>query len=245
MIKCTFDGGFEFNKVHGFYGLHSMYPSDFYEDKGQTLEGTKYWLFIDIPEEIGKRKHEVKLAKKKGIKIISLFYDESRFPFVDKLVDEKLIDKFILFDKKYQNRFPIDTFISDFYVDESVFPLFNKDKNGKMCYFGNRLFDKVLPKDCKYIRGKNLKELYEIACIHSKGYVPSTGKGENGGIGYQNKAKFIEMILCGLKTECQKGIETINYEKYKNKKITEDDIKEICKINIKVRHDIFKQITSL
>jgi len=245
MIKCTFDGGFEFNKVHGFHGLSSMYPSDFYEDKGQTLDGTKYWLFIDMPELIGRRKEEVKSAKEQGIKIISLFYDESRFPFVDTLVAEELVDMFILFDKKYKDRFSVHTYISDFYLSETPFPVFNNERNGKQCYFGHKLFGRTFPDKCKHIRGNTIKDVYYMASMHSKGYVTSEGKGEAGEVAYQNKAKYLEMLFCGLQVECQNGIETFNYEQYKNRKITESDIEEMRKINNKVKSDIFKQITSL
>jgi len=245
MIKCTFDGSFEFNKVHGFHGLHSIYPLDFYEDKGKTLEGTRYWLFIDMPEEIEKRKNEVELARKQGIKIVSLFYDEARFAIVDKLIEEGLVDKLILFDQQYENRFSIDTFVSDYYVEDSMFPELNKDRNGKMCYFGHKSFERSLPKKCKHISSHTLKGLYEIASIHSKGYVASTGRGEGGNIIYHNKAKYIEMLFCGLDVECQKGINTINYEQYKNREITEVEFEEIHKINTRVRCEILNQIKKL
>ena len=245
MIKCTFDGGFHFNKTHGFQGLQSMYPSDFYEDKGQTLVGTKYWLFIDMPEEIGRRQAEVKLAKKDGIKVISLFYDESRFPFVDGLVGEGLIDMFILFDKKYQNRFSTPTYISDFYLLETPFPPFNGDSNGKQCYFGHKLYGRTLPTECDHINGNTLEDVYSTASTYSKGYVTSEGKGERGEVVYQNKAKYVEMLFCGLQVECQNGVETFNYEQYKNREITEDDINEMRIINNKEKSDVYNQITSL
>lgn len=245
MIKCTFDAGFHFNKTHGFQGLQSMYPSEFYEDTGQTLEGTKYWLFIDMPEEIGRREVEVRLAKEQGVKIISLFYDESRFPFVDRLVSMGLIDMFILFDKKYQDRFPISTYISDFYLLETPFPLYNKERNGKQCYFGHRLYGRTLPPECEHVMGDTLEDVYSLSSTHSRGYVTSEGKGERGEVVYQNKAKYVEMLFCGLQVECQNGVETINYEQYKNKEITEDDLVEIHKTNDKIKRDVFKQITSL
>lgn len=244
MIKCTFDSGFHFNKTHGFQGLQST-SSDFYEDKGQTLVGTKYWLFIDMPEEIGKRQVEVKLAKKEGIKIISLFYDESRFPFVDGLVNMGLIDMFILFDKKYQDRFPIPTYISDFYLSETPFPPFGGERNGEQCYFGHKLYGRTLPVECNHINGSTLEDVYRTASTHSRGYVTSEGKGERGEVVYQNKAKYLEMLFCGLQVECQNGVETFNYEQYKNKVITKDDLRMMYRINNMVKHDIYKQITNL
>ena len=245
MIKCTFDGGFHFNEIHGFYGLHSVSPTEFYKDEGQTLDGTKYWLFIDMPETIGSRKMEVELAKKQGIKIISLFYDESRFPYVDRLVSENLIDMFILFDKKYQNRFPVTTYISDFYLSESSFPPFNVIRNGEQCYFGHKLFGRTLPIKCNHIVGDTLENVYRIASAHSRGYVTSEGKGERGEVVYQNKAKYLEMIFCGLQVQCQNGVDTINYEKYKDKVITKDDLNEIHEINNKVKHGVYNQIVNL
>jgi hypothetical protein len=244
MIRCTFDGSFEFNRIHGFGGLKSIDPDNIYEDKGQLLKGTKHWLFIDMPETIERRKEEVKAARQKGIKIISLFYDEARFPLVDRLISEGVIDKLILFDKQYRDRFDIDVFVSDYYVEDSAFPEFHDDRNGKMCYFGHKSFDRELPDKCKHIIGANFQQLYQMASHHSRGYVASTGKGENGGIIYHNKAKFIEMLFCGLQVECQDGINTINYEEYKNKKITKESLEDLRQINHKVRVGLLSQITN-
>lgn len=245
MIKCTFDDSFEYNKLHGFHGLKEIYPSDFYEDRGVTLTGTKYWLFIDMPEVINSRKLEVIEAKKRGIKIISLFYDEARFPIVDHLISENLIDKLILFDKQYKDRFSINSYVSDYYLSDSVFPDFNMDRNGKMCYFGHKQFNRTIPQGCEHIGGRSLGELYLTASKYSKGYVASTGRGEKGNTIYHNKGKFLEMLFCGLRVECQNGLETINYEQYKNKKILESDIIDLRKINNEVRNNIFTQITNL
>lgn len=245
MIKCTFDPSFEFNHVHGFLGLYSINPYAFYEDRGQTLPDTKIWLFIDMPETILQRKHEVIQAKKLGIKIISLFYDEARFPVVDLLIEQGLVDKLILFDDQYRNRFNIPTFISDYYVSEVPFDFEPQQRNGKMCYFGHKLYDRILPKSCKHISAPTLKETYQIASIHSKGYVASTGKGEHGQIIHHNKAKFIEMLFCGLQVECQMGINTLNYEHYKNKEITSSDLSTIRYINTRVREELFRQITNI
>jgi hypothetical protein len=245
MIKCTFDGSFEFNKIHGYYGLHSIKPEYFYEDKGQTLDNTKYWLFIDMPEEIGVRKNEVILAKKQGIKIVSLFYDESRFPFVDTLINENLIDMIILFDKKYQDRFPISTYISDYYLLDTHFPDYKEERNNRQCYFGHKLYGRNIPETCEYVRGNTLKDVYEIISTYSKGYITTEGKGEENDITYQNKAKFLEMIFCGLQVECQNGIETINYDKFKNKKITGNDLIELHKINNMVKLKLIEKIINL
>ena len=245
MIKCTFDSSFEYNKIHGFYGLKEMFPSYFYEDTGKTLRGTKYWLFIDTPEAINDRKNEVIKSKKQGIKIISLFYDESRFPAVDRLISEGLIDKLILFDKQYKDRFRLDTYVSDYYLSDSVFPDFEEPRNGKMCYFGHTLYDRSLPKACRRIYEKSLSELYNKASKYTKGYVATTGAGENGGIIYHNKAKFLEMLFCGLQVLCQDGLNTINYEKFKNKEISKSDLKELHKINKFVKKKIYREIIKL
>jgi hypothetical protein len=64
-------------------------------------------------------------------------------------------------------------------------------------------------------------------------------------ITYQNKAKFLEMIFCGLQVECQNGIETINYDKFKNKKITGNDLIELHKINNMVKLKLIEKIINL
>lgn len=245
MIKCTFDSSFEYNYLHGFRGLYDMYPFSFYQDNGKTISGTKYWLFIDMPEVIDFRRKEIIEAKKENIKIISLFYDEYRFPTVDHLISENLIDKLILFDKQYSNRFNIDSYVSDYYLSDSIFPTFKDIKNGKMCYFGHKKFNRVLPQDCDYIVNNSLEELYEKASNYTKGYVFSTGKGEDGGIIYHNKGKFLEMLFCGLYVECQKGLNTINYEQFKNTKIEKSDIETLCEINRKVKESIYQEIIKL
>jgi hypothetical protein len=245
MIKCTFDPSFEFNYTHGFKALKNINPFAFYQDKGQTQPDTKYWLFIDMPETILQRKFEVTLAKVQGIKIIAMVYDEARFPLVDLLISQGLVDKLILFDGQYRNRFNIPIFISDYYVNPDVFPALQSHRNGKMCYFGHQLYDRILPQNTDYIKKDTLEEVYLKASQYTKGYVASTGKGEHGGIIHHNKAKFIEMLFCGLKVECQMGINTLNYEHYKNKQITVDDLNSIYYINTRVREELFRQITNI
>ena len=245
MIKCTFDSSFEYNKLHGFYGLYELQPTLLYEDKGVTLEGTEYWLFIDMPEVIDTRKQEVIKAKEQGIKIISLFYDEARFPIVDRLISENLIDKLILFDKQYENRFIIDSYVSDYYLLDKVFPTLNENKNGKMCYFGHKQLGRVLPQGCEHIGGRSLSELYQTVSNYSKGYAASTGMGEKGNTIYHNKGKFLEMLFCGLQVECQNGLNTLNYEEFKNKEITKFDIEVLKQINNKVKEDILQEIIKL
>lgn len=247
MIKCTFDRSFPFNYEHGFLALKQhadeFGDAELYEDQGETIDGTKVWLFIDMPETIKARKAEVKEAKKQGIKIVSLFYDPARFPLVDQLIAEGLIDELILFDKNHRGRFPIPTFISDYYVNASLFPQFKEERNGKMCYFGHLQVDRELPAKCKHIKMDDFKALYEAASYHSKGWCPSSGKDEQGGILHHNKAKFIEMLFCGLEGECQKGIDTLNYNFYRGRKIDMGDVYQMSFINARVINELIKQIT--
>ena len=53
------------------------------------------------------------------------------------------------------------------------------------------------------------------------------------------------MIFCGLQVECQNGVDTINYEKYKDKVITKGDLNEIYEINNKVRYGVYNHIVNL
>ena len=161
---------------------------------------------------------------------------------MDQLISDKLIDKIILFDKKYENRFSIDTLISDYYLSDMKFPDFNEERNGEMCYFGHKKYERYLPKDCVHISKNSLQGLYKEASLYTKGCVFSTGKGENGDLIYHNKAKFLEMIFCGLEVEYQEGINTINYEEYKNKKILKSDLNDLSEINNKVKSDIYNFI---
>lgn len=239
MVRCTLDLSFEYNVVHGYYSIFDL-DNRFYLDNGDFIPNTDTWLFIDMPERVVDMSDEVLLAKSEGVKIVLLFYDEIRFPIVDYLIDVGLIDKIILFDKKYQYRFPIETYISDYYVNEKAFPMNITKKYYDRCYFGSILADRIKP-GLKYIRTKHFDKLYRFVSEYKNAYAPSATDC-NGDIIHYNKGKFIEYLFCRMNVECGEGIKTINYENYKSIDIDDRLFEEIRVINKSVIEKLIKEI---
>ena len=237
MVKCIVDN-FPFNRQH-FFNTIKKFDNIFYE--GDIKEGTTHILFIDLPENALNMISEIKHYKSLGIEIVYSFYDPYRFDYVDRLINMNLVDKLILFDKKYINRFNVKTYISDYFVNEDLFPI-NKvyPIYDKKCYFGN-LINRNLDDNTDHLVIENFETLYKKVQEYKKMVVFDIGRLIDGTIIHHNKAKYIESLMCGIPVECDEFIKTINYEQFKN--FIDIDIDQIRDINKKVIKDfinIFK-----
>lgn len=235
MIKCFVDD-FPFDRLHFF---NSLKKYGFYE--GELKPNTTHILFIDTPERSINMINELMYYKSLNIKIVFAFYDEARFRVVDELIKIGVVDKLILFDKQYQNRFDIDTYISDYFVNEELFPITKSEPiYDKKCYYGN-LINRVLDDNTEYIEIESFEDLYKKIQEYKKFVVIDVGRSENGyGIIHHNKAKFVESLMCGVPTECDSGIKTINYDKFIN--MENIDINEIREINRRVINDFVNNL---
>lgn len=237
MVKCIVDE-FPFNRQHFFNTIKKN--KIFYE--GNLRENTTHILFIDIPENAFNMIDEILYYKSLGIEIVYSFYDPYRFNYVDKLIEINLVDKLILFDKKYKDRFNIDTYISDYFVNEDLFPV-NKIENiyDRKCYFGNLLNNRNLDDNTDHLIIDEFEILYKKVQQYKKVVVFDTGRLMDGTIINHNKAKFIESIMCGVPAQCDKYIDTINYNTFlNNDNISIELIRNINQKVIKDFINIFK-----
>ena len=237
-----------FNRKHIFSSLSKI--SNFYE--GDFQPNTTHILFIDLVENVLGMKEYVLDMKKSNIKIIVSFFDEARFKITQDCIDLGLIDKLILFDKQYQFRFPnTPTYISDYFLNQDLFPIKYKESSSLCCYFGHNTYDRNLPNSIiKIVDLTKYENLYETVQEFNGVLVFDTGRSECGEkIIHHNKAKAIEALMCGVNAYCQSGINTINYnnyiskyESYKNPISIEFDQKEIFELNKKVIYNFISEI---
>jgi len=237
MVKCIVDD-FPFNRQHFFNTIKKM-DNIFYE--GDIREGTTHILFIDLPERALNMISELKYYKSLGIEIVYSFYDPYRFDCIYELINMNLVDKLILFDKQYINKFNVKTYISDYFVNEDLFPI-NKiyPLYDKKCYFGN-LIERKLDDNTEHLVIVEFEDLYKKVQEYKKLVVLDIGRLSDGTIIHYNKVKYIEALMCGVTAECQEFIKTLNYEKFKDS--IDIDINVIRDINrrvIKEFIDIFK-----
>lgn len=223
--KFSDDPNLCFSRQHMFIPLTQY--GNFYE--GEFRKDTTHILFIDIVENVLKNKDYILEKKNKGVKIIAAFFDEARFGVADICIRLNLIDKLILFDKQYKDRFNIDTYISDYFLNENLFKLKIKSDSKNICYFGHNLYNRYLPNIVTKIEVSNYIELYEKVQEFNGVLIFDTGKSECGfKIIHHNKAKALEALMCGVNAYCQDGIKTINYNNYLK---TTSDIKDIPNVS--------------
>jgi len=155
----------------------------------------------------------LKPVKDKGIKVVICVYDPARFPYLDPLID--YFDKIILFDQKFKNRFPIPTYISDYFLNEELFSKPPESYGNKVCYFGH-LNDRDLPEGVVHIKSDSLKALYKNVQNFNGVYVFDIGNDEKGERGkmHHNKAKAIEVLMCGRNVYAMDRIKTKAYDKF-------------------------------
>ena len=234
MVKCIVDN-FPFNREH-FFNAIKNFDSIFYE--GDLKEGTTHILFIDLPENAFNMVNELEHYKSLGIQIVYAFYDPFRFECIDTLIGMDLVNKLVLFDKKYSNRFSVETYISDYFVNEDLFPINKVDpKYDKKCYFGH-LMNRNLDDNTDHLSIQDFKLLYKEVQQYKKAVVFDVGILSDGTIIHHNKAKYVECLMCGVPAECGDSIKTINYEQFSN--ATDININQIRSINREVIKDFTK-----
>jgi hypothetical protein len=217
-IRCII-GQFSPNQELCFSHQHIYLSLKKYADcyTGPLQEDTTHVLFIDGIENVISMKSEVLLMKEKGIKVISAFYDEPRFKIADVCIEQNLVDKLILFDKQYKERFDFSVYISDYFVNEDLFPQQLESHNENTCYFGHLLYNRVMPSGCNKITDNtNYINFYNIIKEYNGCVVFDTGRSEDSDkvIVHSNKAKVLEALMCGVNAYCQSGVKTKNYDRF-------------------------------
>ena len=188
---------------------------------GGFQEGTTHMLFLDVIQNVLKMRDEVEFVKKKGVKIVATTFDPANFADTDTIIANNLIDKLILFDEQYKDRFNFNVAISDYFLLQDLFPPPYVGKQEGVCYFGHLLkvyerhneYNLPLIEDFGSYQGLYQKvQKYNGVCVYD------TGKGElPNQVIHHNKAKAVEALMCGVNAYCQDGIRTKNYDKYLKK----------------------------
>lgn len=209
----------------------------------QFPNDTTHYLMMDVDGRLDGQIQEISNLRKQGIKTILMTFDPANFKRVDNFIDNGMLDKVIVFDARFKDRFRIDTFISDYFFNEDVFPKKQDIESKGVCIFGHldhgRSNDYNLPRvDCDPTV-KNYWDLYSKVQHFNGVAVYDTGLDENrGSIVHYNKAKYVESLMVGVNGYCQDGIKTKRYDRFLKKYFdipNEKDIdfsqEEIFKIN--------------
>ena len=170
--------------------------------------------------------------KARGVKFVLLTFDPPNFWFVDKLAEEGILDKLILFDSQFVEYFSrhnnIKIYVSDYFFNEDLFEIIpSVTKNhSQVCVFGHLLYSRAnLPTyDAvkvdvginSYQQLYNKVQLFNGAIIHDQGHWIDKTEA------HYNKAKAVEALLCGVNAYCYPGINTKRYNKFL-KDIKEDE----------------------
>jgi hypothetical protein len=180
---------------------------------------TDYYVIVD---NIGESRHivsSIAKMKKKGIKIVVVTYDPPSFKDVDFFDALELVDLVITFDRKFSNRFKCKQYVCDYvfnpeYVPQSV----KADYSNRVCIYGtvtgvgrNNRFN--LPKIDDY--STDYQALYRKIQDYNGVHVLTPGLDEDSKeLIHYNKAKPIEVLLCGRNPYCEDGLDYIDYNKY-------------------------------
>lgn len=205
---------------------------------------TTHYLIADVDVSVNDRVQQILNYKDQGIKIILMVFDPAAFPRVQRFVDAKMLDKVILFDEQFRNRFSVPTYITDYFFNEKLFPIKKTQGDKGICIFGHlqhgrpNIYD--LPKIDDDEKIKSYFDLYSKIQGFNGVAVYDTGLSEDrSSIVVYNKAKPVESLMCGVDAYCRDGIKTKRYQRFLKKfseipdysKKTEFSQEEIFKIN--------------
>lgn len=232
---------FDFNKNHMVGSLEKYFETT-------SINDAEYHLILDLGMYVNQQIEQLVELRKQGQKIILMVFDPAAFGRVDNLVRCDALDKLILFDKQFEKRFPIKTFISDYFVNENIFPEMNDIKmfENEVCVYGtigpvdrNNEYNlkRVDFNVNNYVDFFNNVKEYNGVCVYD------TGMNEHfSGISHYNHCKPIEALMCGVNAYCQSGIKTKRYDRFLKKfeqipnpvkvDFDREDIKKINKLTI-------------
>ena len=192
-----------------------------YFNQTTNIQEAEYYLILDLGLHVNNQINEIANYRKQGIKTILLVFDPAAFNRVYNLIDGNALDKIILFDAQFKNKFKTSVFVSDYFLNKDLFEENNNKHENKVCVYGTLgcvgrnneynldIVDKTLD---------SYEDFYKIVQKYNGVCVYDTGFNENfSGLEHYNHVKAVEALMCGVNPYCQPGIKTKRYDKYLKK----------------------------
>jgi hypothetical protein len=188
---------------------------------------TTHYLILDIDGSLNNQIDFIKRIRNQGVKVILMAFDPAKFGIIDYYIQNEMLDKLILFDNQFKDRFRIPTYISDYFFNEDVFPGDEDYYSGgiypnEVCVFGHLLYGRNNDFNLRKIDDdpgvEEYRDLYFKVKTHNGVAVYATGLSEDrSSIVHYNKAKAVETLMCGRNPYCKDGIKTKRYDRFLKK----------------------------
>jgi hypothetical protein len=218
------------------------------------LDDTEVTHFLILDVDYGALQYKIedfKRLKSQGIKFILLTFDPANFWFVDTLINENILDKVIIFDKQYveyfKNHGNIEVYVSDYFFNEDLFNIKPLPKSPSVCVFGHLIHGReVLPtyNSVKVdININSYQDLYSRVQLFNGAIIHDTGT-YNHRIIHHNKAKAVEVLMCGVNAYCYPGINTKRYNQFL-KEIKEDHSGDLILSPVEFDRNVITELNKL
>lgn len=204
---------FDFNRNHMVGVLEKYFNST-------TPEKASHYFILDVGIHVDSQIDEICNLRKQGKKIILMTFDPANFRRVDQFVYRNMLDKVIVFDAQFKDRFRgPKTYVTDYFANPV---LFSRDSNlrgkNEVCVYGTighigrpNIYN--LPQLDTMV--DNYLDLFKLVSSYNGVAVYDTGMNEVfSAIVHYNKAKAVEALMCGVNAYCQDGIKTRRYDRF-------------------------------
>lgn len=235
------------------FGALSKHFTCYTNEHHMIDDDTTHYIIMDLGKSVEDNFQRIQQLRKDGIKVILMVFDPISFVRIDDYINSGLLDKIILFDQKFQNRFNLPTYVSDYFFNEELFPIAPVEHNDFVCVFGHLSHERSNEFKLNKIDETNpglYSQLYMKVQHYNGVCIYDTGIGEDATtVVHYNKAKAVETLMCGRNAYCTAGINTKNYNQYLKKftqipePLSVDFIQdEIFQINRRVIKELIKEL---
>lgn len=241
----------DYSIQHLFNPLSQIFPSYSIEDKGGIFSDTTHLFILDICESLESRYRSLVNLRQEGVKVVAFTFDPANFIRLRRYVESGSIDKVVVFDQRFYGRFNCKMYVTDYFFNQNLFPITNKENNGKVCIYGT--ISDIRPNDYQLDVAdvtdppvKSLIEVYSNIQKYNGVATHDAGLDETRtNVDHYNKARGVETLMCGRVPYCKPGINTKNYNRFlrKYEEIPTPhpiyfDQEEIFKINSQVLQEL-------
>ena len=224
-----------------------------------------HFLILDVDyEDLAQKMDLLRRLKTQGAKFVLLTFDPPNFWFVDKLAEEGILDKVILFDSQFVEYFSrhsnIKIYVSDYFFNEDLFEIIPSDtkNHSQVCVFGHLLYSRAnrptygavkvdggrLANDPVSVGINSYQQLYNKVQLFNGAIIHDLGHWVDMTEIHYNKAKAVEALMCGVYAYCYPGINTKRYNKFL-KDIKEDDNGDLIIHPIEFDTSVIQKINTL